>query len=89
MAPEESNREFGGRLSSLKPRRCRDKDHVRFLIRYRAPYADANPCEAHHLLLAQPRALGRKVSDEFTISLCQIHHRELHSVGNERFWRTR
>ena len=31
----------------------------------------------------QPRALGRKVSDEFTLPLCRIHHRELHRVSDE------
>src|SRR6266702_6329523 len=36
--------------------------------------------------LAQVRALGRKVSDEFTVPLCRTHHRELHSTGNEAGW---
>ena len=36
------------------------------------------PCETHHLRFAQLRALGRKVSDEFTVPLCRVHHRELH-----------
>jgi hypothetical protein len=26
------------------------------------------------------------VSDEFTVPLCRIHHRELHSRGNEEAW---
>jgi len=30
---------------------------------------------------AQKRALGRKVSDEFTVPLCQLHHRELRRWG--------
>jgi hypothetical protein len=30
------------------------------------------PCDAHHLKFAQPRALGRKVSDEFTVPLCPV-----------------
>jgi hypothetical protein len=34
----------------------------------------------------QPRALGRKVSDEFTVPLCRIHHRELHRQANEEAW---
>jgi hypothetical protein len=42
-----------------------------------------HPCEAHHLRLAQPRALGRKVSDEFTVPLCRIHHDEIHRRGDE------
>ena len=36
--------------------------------------------------MAQPRSLGRKVSDEFTVPLCRRHHQELHRHGNERAW---
>jgi hypothetical protein len=31
-------------------------------------------------------ALGRKVSDEFTIPLCRGHHREVHRCGDEAAW---
>ena len=41
------------------------------------------PCDAHHVKIAQPRSLGRKVSDEFTVPLCREHHRDLHQHGNE------
>ena len=44
------------------------------------------PCDPHHLRFVQPRALGRKVSDEFTVPLCRIHHRELHRQMNEEAW---
>ena len=44
------------------------------------------PCDAHHIKFAEPRALGRKVSDEFTVPLCREHHQELHRHGNERAW---
>jgi hypothetical protein len=44
------------------------------------------PCDAHHLRFAQDRALGRKVSDEFTVPLCRGHHRELHRHGDEAAW---
>ena len=27
-----------------------------------------------------------KVSDEFTVPLCRIHHRQLHDAGNEVAW---
>ena len=37
-------------------------------------------------LRAQPRAIGRKVSDEFTVPLCRTHHAELHRSGNEAEW---
>jgi hypothetical protein len=36
--------------------------------------------------LAQPRALGLKVSDEFTVPLCCGHHRQLHQAGDEPAW---
>ena len=35
---------------------------------------------------AQPRAIGTKVSDEFTVPLCRGHHRQLHQAGNEERW---
>src|SRR5829696_7306702 len=44
------------------------------------------PSDAHHLRYAEPRALGRKVSDEFAVPLCRIHHRELHDRGDEKAW---
>ena len=34
----------------------------------------------------QSRALGRKVSDEFTVPLCRGHHREVHRCGDEAAW---
>jgi hypothetical protein len=46
----------------------------------------AQPTEAHHIRFAQPRALGRKVSDEFTVPLCRKHHRDVHYSGNEAAW---
>ena len=44
------------------------------------------PADAHHLRFAQHRALGRKVSDEFTVPLCRGHHREAHRCGDEAAW---
>jgi hypothetical protein len=44
------------------------------------------PSDSHHLRFAQWRALGRKVSDEFTVPLCRTHHREIHRCGNEELW---
>jgi hypothetical protein len=29
---------------------------------------------------------GHKVSDEFTVPLCRIHHRAVHHGGDERAW---
>jgi len=38
------------------------------------------------LRFAQQSALERKVSDEFTVPVCRLHHRELHWHGNEAQW---
>ena len=46
----------------------------------------AGPSDPHYLRFAQPRALGLKVSDEFTVPLCRGHHRQLHQAGNEVAW---
>jgi hypothetical protein len=35
---------------------------------------------------AQPRGLGSKVSDEFTVPLCATHHQHLHQTMKEREW---
>jgi ERF superfamily len=70
----------------LKQRRSRDKDHLRFVAMQPCTVCGRQPCEAHHIRYAQPRALGRRVSDEFTVPLCRVHHRELHQKGDERAW---
>jgi hypothetical protein len=44
------------------------------------------PSDPHHLTFTQPRALGRRVSDEFTVPVCRVHHRELHRSGDEIAW---
>jgi ERF superfamily len=74
------------RLPLAKPRRCRDKEHLRFLAAQPCTVCGRLPCDAHHLRFAQPRALGLKVSDEFTVPLCRVHHHEIHDRGDERAW---
>jgi hypothetical protein len=69
-----------------EPRRLRDKDHLRHVASQPCVLCGTVPADAHHVRFAQPKAFGRKVSDEFTISLCRAHHRELHHTGNERTW---
>jgi ERF superfamily len=76
----------GTSSGSLMPRRNRDRDHIRFIARQSCTVCGRKPCEAHHIRFAQPRALGRRVSDEFTVPLCRGHHRELHRQGDEAAW---
>jgi hypothetical protein len=42
--------------------------------------------DPHHLRYLQPRALGRKVSDEFAVPLCRSHHRAVHRAADEQAW---
>jgi hypothetical protein len=69
-----------------KPVRRRSKAHLQFVATKPCLICERGPCDAHHLKFAQPRALGRKVSDEFTVPLCRGHHQELHRHGNEAAW---
>jgi hypothetical protein len=73
-------------LSLPAPRRIRDRDHVRLVAKQPCLLCGRRPADAHHLRFAQSRALGRKVSDEFTVPLCRGHHREVHRCGNEAAW---
>jgi DNA recombination protein Rad52 len=70
------------------PRRVRDKEHLRYVASQPCIICGRSPGHAHHLRFAQPRALGRKVSDEWTVPLCVTHHRAVHGVGNEKQWWT-
>ncbi|GMO63433.1 ERF family protein [Bradyrhizobium ottawaense] len=69
-----------------EPSRKRSKAHLCFVKEQPCLVCRQTPCDAHHLKFAQARALGRKVSDEFTVPLCRAHHQELHQHGNERAW---
>jgi hypothetical protein len=69
-----------------KELRHRNKAHLGFVAAQPCVICQRAPCDAHHLKFAQPRSLGRKVSDEFTVPLCRDHHTELHRHGNERAW---
>jgi hypothetical protein len=73
-------------LPFREPRRIRDRSHVRHVARQPCLICGRQPCDAHHLRFTQSRALGRKVSDEFTVPLCRGHHREVHRHGDEAAW---
>jgi hypothetical protein len=66
--------------------RLRDKEHRKFVSRQGCLICGRTPCDAHHLAYTQPRALGKRVSDEFTVPVCRIHHRELHLQADEVAW---
>lgn len=75
-------------LTFGEPKRLRNKAHLRFVGSQPCLICGRQPADAHHLRFTQPRALGRKVSDEFTVPLCRGHHRQVHQTGNEAAWWT-
>ena len=78
--PDRSTLTFG------HPPRRRNKAHLKFVASQPCLLCNRRPSDAHHLRFAQPQAIGRKVSDEFTVPLCRTHHRQLHRSGNEARW---
>jgi hypothetical protein len=73
-------------LTFGEPRRLRDKAHLKFVASQPCLICGRSPVDAHHLRFAQPRAMGLKVSDEFTVPLCRTHHRDNHRFGDEVAW---
>jgi hypothetical protein len=73
-------------LALSTARRIRDREHVKSVAKQACLVCGRRPADAHHLRFAQSPALGRKVSDEFTVPLCRGHHRELHRCGDEAAW---
>jgi ERF superfamily len=73
-------------LTLGEPRRYRDRAHLRFVSAQPCLICGRRPSDAHHLRFAQPRALGRRVSDEYVVPLCRSHHRALHRHGDEAAW---
>jgi hypothetical protein len=97
--PQEQSQALGGpetpapaargvrrRRLAAKTIRLRDKEHCRFVATQPCVVCGRTPTEAHHIRFAQPRALGRKVSDEYTVPVCRVHHRDLHGYGDEASW---
>ena len=74
------------RRVAAKTIRLRDKEHCKFVATQPCVVCGRTPSEAHHIRFAQPRAVGRKVSDEYTVPVCRLHHRDLHTYGDEASW---
>ena len=73
-------------LAISEPKRVRSKEHLRFVAQQPCVVCGRTPSHAHHVRFAQPRGLGLKVSDEFTVPLCAIHHSDNHTTGDEKAW---
>jgi hypothetical protein len=74
------------RRVAAKTIRLRDKEHCKFVASQPCIVCGRVPTEAHHIRFAQPRAFGRKVSDEYTVPVCRVHHHALHGYGDEASW---
>ena len=73
-------------LAVAAPRRYRNREHLRYVAQQACLVCGRKPSDPHHLGFTQPRALGRKVSDEFAVPLCRGHHRAAHRSRDERAW---
>lgn len=76
----------GAGLAIPKEKRLRDKAHLAFVASQPCLVCGRTPAQAHHLKFAQSRSMSLKVSDEFTLPLCNVHHDQLHRSGDERAW---
>src|SRR5262249_14299466 len=73
-------------LTVASPRRYRNREHLRYVAQQACLVCGRKPSDPHHLGFTQPRALGRKVSDEFAVPRCRGHHRAVHHSRDERAW---
>jgi ERF superfamily protein len=73
-------------LAVAAPRRYRNREHLRYVAKQACLVCGRKPSDPHHLRHVQPRALGRRASDEFAVPLCRSHHRAVHRAGDERAW---
>ncbi len=85
-APDASASQSADILNMPKTLRRRNKAHLAFVASQPCLICQRTPSDAHHLKFAQPTAMGRKVSDEFTVPLCRDHHAQLHAHGSEKTW---
>src|SRR5262249_8458580 len=73
-------------LAVAVPRRYRNREHLRYVAKQPCLICGRKPSDPHHLRYLQPRALGRRASDEFAVPLCRVHHRAVHRARDERAW---
>jgi len=73
-------------LTVAAPRRYRSREHLRYVAQQACLICGRKQSDPHHLRYLQPRALGRKASDEFAVPLCRSHHRAVHRASDEQAW---
>jgi hypothetical protein len=86
IGPERSDGIDKSLLAVAAPRRYRNREHLRAVAKQPCLICGRRPSDPHHLRYLQPPALGRKVSDEFAVPLCRVHHRAVHRARDELAW---
>jgi hypothetical protein len=84
--PDQPNGIDKSTLVIATPRRYRNREHLHYVAQQACLICGRKQTDPHHLRYLQPRALGRKASDEFAVPLCRSHHRALHRVSDEQAW---
>lgn len=67
-----------------KDTRLRSPQHLQWIRTFACCVPMCNEegkIEAHHVKGGEPMAMGRKPGDQWTVSLCVPHHREMHNIG--------
>jgi len=72
-------------LAIPEPKRLRDKAHLKFVASQPCLVCGRQPSDPHHLRFAQPRAIGLKVSDEFTVHCAAATIGSCIRLGMKRF----
>jgi DNA recombination protein Rad52 len=67
-------------LTISEPKRHRSKEHLKYVAQQPCLICGRSPSHAHHVRFAQSKGLALKVSDEFTVPLCAIHHSQNHTL---------
>ena len=69
-----------------KIKKFRSKKYLEWVASKPCLICRYEPCQAHHITIAELRGWGQKVSDNFTIPLCYQHHYLLHHTSERKFW---
>lgn len=85
-APPPSPEPTQNGMALPKQPRQRSPAHLAYVRRQPCLVCGRSPVDAHHIKFAQPKAMSRKVSDEFTVPLCRHHHDQLHRDPDEQNW---
>ncbi len=65
--------------------RVKDKKHLSW-VRSQGCLICERWSQAHHVMFAEPSAMGKKSGDDWAVPLCADHHTEVHAYGDERTW---